>query len=147
MDEVGRGSATSDGIAISYATVNHLLKHNRSRCLFATHFHELADMLGHGTQDQAEGVAFFCTDVDEEEVRTDLAVFISSPGAGGVADREHSVLVSQDGSPTYSHVVRPGVNRDSHGLTVARLAGMPKEAIGEAHKVMARLRRAQEKGA
>ncbi|KAG7450307.1 uncharacterized protein BT62DRAFT_991295 [Guyanagaster necrorhizus] len=103
MDEVGRGTTVNDGLAIAYATVHHLVTQNRCRALFATHFHELSDMLGYSdhTSSTFESVSFLCTDVDETE-------------AGRFA---------------YSYRVRPGVNRDSHGLKVALLAGMPEQAL------------------
>jgi len=41
LDEIGRGTATFDGLAIAWATAEHLHEKNRSRALFATHFHEL----------------------------------------------------------------------------------------------------------
>ena len=41
LDEIGRGTATFDGLSIAYACVEHLNAVNRSRALFATHFHEL----------------------------------------------------------------------------------------------------------
>jgi DNA mismatch repair protein MutS len=41
LDEIGRGTATFDGLSIAWATVEHLHDVNRSRALFATHFHEL----------------------------------------------------------------------------------------------------------
>ena len=41
LDEIGRGTATYDGLSIAWATVEHLHNVNRSRALFATHFHEL----------------------------------------------------------------------------------------------------------
>lgn len=73
MDEVGRGTTVKDGLAIAFATVHHLISVNRSRALFATHFHELADLLGYSENGKGLGVfsdvAFFCTDVDETEVR------------------------------------------------------------------------------
>jgi DNA mismatch repair protein MutS len=50
LDEVGRGTSTWDGLAIAWAAVEHLHEVNRSRALFATHYHELtglADTLGH----------------------------------------------------------------------------------------------------
>ncbi|KAK0233421.1 muts domain V-domain-containing protein [Armillaria fumosa] len=105
MDEVGRGTTVNDGLAIAYATVHHLVTQNRCRALFATHFHELSDMLGYSEQTSLsstfESVSFLCTDVDETEA----------------------------GRFTYSYRVRPGVNRDSHGLKVALLAGMPQQAL------------------
>ena len=44
LDEIGRGTATFDGLSIAYACVEHLSAVNRSRALFATHFHELTGL-------------------------------------------------------------------------------------------------------
>jgi DNA mismatch repair protein MutS len=41
LDEIGRGTATFDGLSIAWASIEHLHEHNRCRALFATHFHEL----------------------------------------------------------------------------------------------------------
>lgn len=41
LDEIGRGTATFDGLSIAWATLEHLHGVNKSRALFATHFHEL----------------------------------------------------------------------------------------------------------
>jgi DNA mismatch repair protein MutS len=41
LDEIGRGTATFDGLSIAWATIEHLHEKNRCRALFATHFHEL----------------------------------------------------------------------------------------------------------
>jgi DNA mismatch repair protein MutS len=41
LDEIGRGTATFDGLSIAWATIEHLHQTNRCRALFATHFHEL----------------------------------------------------------------------------------------------------------
>jgi DNA mismatch repair ATPase MutS len=90
MDEVGRGTTPEDGVAVGYAALHHLYHVNRSRTLFATHFHALADMTA-----SWEGLECHCTDVSELE----------------------------DGGFTYAHKLRPGVNRQSHALKVARLAG------------------------
>lgn len=71
MDEVGRGTTIKDGLAIAFATVHHLYQTNRSRGLFATHFHELADMLGYesrGGYTAFPEIDFFCNDVDEIDV-------------------------------------------------------------------------------
>ncbi|KAK4499623.1 hypothetical protein PRZ48_010141 [Zasmidium cellare] len=110
MDEVGRGTTPEDGIAVGYACLHHLHNVNRSRSLFATHFHALADM----TRD-FDNVACYCTDVSE----------------------------SQDGSWAYDHKLRRGVNRSSHALKVARMAGLPEEAITVAGDVLAELQRQQ----
>jgi DNA mismatch repair protein MutS len=41
LDEIGRGTATFDGLSIAWATIEHLHDSNRCRALFATHFHEM----------------------------------------------------------------------------------------------------------
>ncbi len=41
LDEIGRGTATFDGLSIAWATIEHLHESNRCRALFATHFHEM----------------------------------------------------------------------------------------------------------
>ncbi|KAJ4486390.1 muts domain V-domain-containing protein [Lentinula aciculospora] len=117
MDEVGRGTTVKDGTALAFATIHHLVSVNRCRTLFATHFHELSEMLGHtdgmtSGQGVFKNVAFYCTAVDEQE----------------------------NGSFSYSYRLRPGVNRDSHGLKVAQLAGMPQSAIEVAQNVLTALK-------
>jgi DNA mismatch repair ATPase MutS len=91
MDEVGRGTTPEDGIAVGFASLFHLYHVNRSRALFATHFHVLADMTK-----SFEELACYCTDVAEDA----------------------------DGSFSYVHKLRQGINRNPHALKVARLAGM-----------------------
>jgi DNA mismatch repair protein MutS len=41
LDEIGRGTATYDGLSIAWATLEHLHEVNRCRALFATHYHEM----------------------------------------------------------------------------------------------------------
>ncbi|KAK5129206.1 hypothetical protein LTR08_003756 [Meristemomyces frigidus] len=113
MDEVGRGTTPEDGVAVGYACLHHLHNINKSRTLFATHFHALADM----TRD-FDTLACYCTDVAEEG----------------------------DGSWAYVHRLRRGVNRDSHALKVARLAGMPESALVVAGEVLADLRKHRQRG-
>jgi len=45
LDEIGRGTATFDGLSIAWATLENLHERNRSRALFATHFHELTQLV------------------------------------------------------------------------------------------------------
>jgi DNA mismatch repair protein MutS len=44
LDEVGRGTATFDGLSIAWAVVEYLQSHTRARTLFATHYHELTEL-------------------------------------------------------------------------------------------------------
>jgi DNA mismatch repair ATPase MutS len=106
MDEIGRGTTPTDGTAVAFACLHHLYHINNSRTLFATHFHALADMV---VDDGMDGVGFYCTDVEEE---------------GG------------DGGFRYIHKLRQGVNRNSHALKVAMLAGLPEEAIDVARRAL-----------
>ena len=46
LDEIGRGTATYDGLSIAWATLEHLHEVNKSRALFATHYHELTSLAG-----------------------------------------------------------------------------------------------------
>ena len=44
LDEIGRGTATYDGLSIAWASLEHLHESNRCRTLFATHYHELTNL-------------------------------------------------------------------------------------------------------
>ncbi|KAI0972555.1 muts domain V [Xylaria arbuscula] len=117
MDEIGRGTTPEDGEAVAFACLHHLATVNRSRTLFATHFHGLADLVReHGlhvsssssTGGDTGAVEMYCTDVEED-------------GAGGFV---------------YVHKLRKGVNRQSHALKVARLAGLPESIIAVAQDIL-----------
>jgi DNA mismatch repair protein MutS len=45
LDEVGRGTSTFDGLAIAWATLRHLHDATRARCVLATHYHQLTDLV------------------------------------------------------------------------------------------------------
>lgn len=108
MDEVGRGTTVKDGLAIAFATVHHLYSQNRCRALFATHFHELTDMLGYSGDHMGEGVfeniGFYCTDVDEIEVYFSSVSYVHRNGSDIFAGRFIRLLPStqtwcQQGQP------------------------------------------------
>lgn len=72
-DEIGRGTTTNVGIAIAFATLSQLSQAG-ARVLFASHLHELAELMGYERESQVgtghfEHVRFWCSDVDEREVR------------------------------------------------------------------------------
>ncbi|MCI4364669.1 MAG: DNA mismatch repair protein MutS [Thermoplasmata archaeon] len=46
LDEVGRGTSTFDGLALAWATVRHLHERTGARCLLATHYHQLTELVG-----------------------------------------------------------------------------------------------------
>ena len=57
LDEIGRGTATYDGLAIAWAALEHLHDANRCRGLFATHYHELNALTGQRDGLRAASVA------------------------------------------------------------------------------------------
>eukprot|EP01132_Coremiostelium_polycephalum_P002786 gene2786-3461_t len=57
MDEVGRGTSTLDGISIAQSVIEHLYHDNRSRTLFATHYHELTKLAKEMTKIQLHASA------------------------------------------------------------------------------------------
>lgn len=110
MDEIGRGTTPEDGAAVSYACLHHLVTVNQCRTLFATHFHDVADLAAADGLCTVDGgpVHLYCTDVEEDD----------------------------QGGFVYVHKLRKGINRHSHALKVAKLAGLPERAIDTAKQVL-----------
>lgn len=46
LDEIGRGTATYDGLSIAWAVIEHIAQHLAAKVLFSTHFHELTELEG-----------------------------------------------------------------------------------------------------
>lgn len=86
LDEIGRGTATYDGLAIAWATAEHLHDVNRCRAVFATHFHELTVLAGRKP-------AAANAHVRAKEYRGEL-IFLHEVGAGA-ADRSYGVQVAK----------------------------------------------------
>ena len=86
LDEIGRGTATWDGIAIAWACAEALHDVNRCRSLFATHYHELAQL-----EERLAHVANLS--LKAKEWNGDL-VFLHEAGAGP-ADRSYGVQVAK----------------------------------------------------
>ncbi|CAN5558398.1 DNA mismatch repair protein MutS [soil metagenome] len=86
LDEIGRGTATYDGLAIAWAAVEHLSTVNRARALFATHYHELTALAG-----RLAGVANATVKV--REWQGDV-VFLHEV-VPGVADRSYGIQVAR----------------------------------------------------
>ncbi|HYC68474.1 DNA mismatch repair protein MutS [Brevundimonas sp.] len=86
LDEIGRGTATYDGLAIAWAVAEALHDRNRARTLFATHYHELAGL--------ETRLAHVCNlSMRAREWNGDL-VFLHE-AAPGAADRSYGVQVAR----------------------------------------------------
>jgi DNA mismatch repair protein MutS len=86
LDEIGRGTATYDGLSIAWATLEHLHDVNQSRALFATHYHEMTALSGKlvGVDNATVAVKEFDGDV----------VFLHEVKKGA-ADRSYGVQVAK----------------------------------------------------
>ena len=86
LDEIGRGTATYDGLSIAWAAVEHLHDRNRCRALFATHYHELTALA-------ANLADLACYTMRVKEWQGDV-VFLHevTPGA---ADRSYGIHVAK----------------------------------------------------
>jgi DNA mismatch repair protein MutS len=86
LDEIGRGTATFDGLSIAWATIEHLHESNRCRALFATHFHELTALA-------AKLPRLFNATVRVKEWQGEV-VFLHEVVAGA-ADRSYGIQVAK----------------------------------------------------
>lgn len=86
LDEIGRGTATFDGLSIAWAAVEHLQTVNRCRALFATHYHELTELVT--GLDDATNLSLRAREHDGE------LIFLHDVKAGA-ADRSYGIQVAK----------------------------------------------------
>jgi DNA mismatch repair protein MutS len=86
LDEIGRGTATFDGLSIAWAAIEHLHETNRCRTLFATHYHELTAL-------SAKLPRMFNATVRVKEWQGDV-VFLHEVLPGS-ADRSYGIQVAR----------------------------------------------------
>ena len=86
LDEIGRGTATFDGLSIAWAVVEHLHEVNKCRALFATHYHELTSLVS-----KLNSMTLHCMKIKEfkEEV-----IFMHEV-IDGAADRSYGIHVAK----------------------------------------------------
>jgi len=118
LDEIGRGTATFDGLSIAWAVVEHLHAVNSCRALFATHYHEL-------TRLAARLPALACHQMRVKEWQGDV-VFLHEVAAGA-ADRSYGIHVARlAGLPgavvTRAEEVLAALESSDQAGAVARLA-------------------------
>jgi DNA mismatch repair protein MSH6 len=109
LDELGRGTATFDGTAIAHAVLDHLVRVNRSRTLFATHYHSLVD---DWSMDPRVSLGHMDCIVDAD--------------AFSAAAAE---LIDHDAEVTFLYKLRSGTSPRSYGINVAKLARLPPQVI------------------
>ncbi len=88
LDEIGRGTSTYDGMAIAWATVEHMVDKEKvgAKTLFATHYHELNELEG-----QLEGVKNYSVEVKE---KGDDVIFLRKI-VEGPADESYGIYVAK----------------------------------------------------
>jgi len=106
LDEVGRGTGTTDGLAIAMATVEHIAEKIGAKTFFATHYHEMVMVEGN-----VDGVVNLSMDI--EKINDDDIKFLWK-------------------------VVKGGTNK-SHGIYVAKMAGLPEELIERSREIHEKL--------
>src|SRR6185295_8133966 len=86
LDEIGRGTATFDGLSIAWAVIEHIQSQIRAKTLFATHYHELTELA-----DLLPGIRNYHVTVKEAENRI---VFLRTVESGA-ADRSYGIEVAK----------------------------------------------------
>jgi len=104
LDEIGRGTATYDGLSIAWATLEHLHDVNRARALFATHYHEMTALSA-----KLDGVENATVAVKEWESEV---IFLHEVRKGA-ADRSYGVQVAQLAGLPASVIARARVVLDA----------------------------------
>jgi DNA mismatch repair protein MutS len=86
LDEIGRGTATYDGLALAWAVIEHVHQHIQAKTLFATHYHELTELA-----EQLDGVRNLHVSVKEAG---DQIIFLRKVEPGR-ADRSYGIEVAR----------------------------------------------------
>ncbi|OLF37662.1 MULTISPECIES: DNA mismatch repair protein MutS [unclassified Psychrobacter] len=126
MDEVGRGTATTDGLAIAHACVNRLLEIG-CLTLFATHYFELTAL---ANNKQANNEQANNKQADNELSNNELTN--KNDGIRNV----HVAASDVDGQLLLLHQIREGAASSSFGLHVAKMAGIPTQVLSDAKRYL-----------
>lgn len=86
LDEIGRGTATFDGLSIAWAVIEHLHEVNKCRALFATHYHELTTLVA-----KLHKMTLHCMKIKEFN---DEVIFLHEV-VSGAADRSYGIHVAK----------------------------------------------------
>ncbi len=126
LDELGRGTATEDGLAIAMATLAHIASTLRPLTLFVTHFPSLAHELS-AQLSPAVGAAYVSYRADSED--------------------QAGVTPARDASVTFLYKLVAGVAGSSFGLNVARMAGVLPAVLQRAAEKAEEVERQRTRGA
>ncbi|WP_343564624.1 DNA mismatch repair protein MutS [Kiloniella sp. b19] len=118
LDEIGRGTATYDGLSIAWACVEHLHETNKSRALFATHYHELTSLT-------SSLASLSCHSMQVKEWENEV-IFLHEVGQGA-ADRSYGIHVARlAGLPTVAiaraEQVLEALEKDGQSGDLTRMA-------------------------
>ena len=140
LDEIGRGTSTFDGLSLAWSIVEHLHHQVGAKTLFATHYHELTE-LG-STPLEVQGSEFSVPSSGTEASAPSPISHSPSPALARV--RNYHVAVREwNDQLIFLRKVHPGATDKSHGIQVARLAGVPKPVIDRAKDILRVLEEAE----
>lgn len=120
LDEIGRGTATFDGLSIAWAVVEYLHEINRCRTIFATHYHELTALKG-----QLARLSLHCMKIKEFN---DEVIFLHEV-MDGAADRSYGIHVAKLAGLPKAVIKR--AEQVLHNLEHENKGLSPKEAAAE----------------
>ena len=119
LDEIGRGTATYDGLSLAWAVVEHIALHTHAKTLFATHYHELTEL-----SELLPGVRNLCVAVKEAG---DRIIFLHKV-APGKADRSYGIEVARLAGLPAGVIDRAREVLRMHERTVERMSPHPEPA-------------------
>jgi DNA mismatch repair protein MutS len=108
LDEVGRGTATYDGISIAWAITEYIHNIIQSKTLFATHYHELNELA-----------------TRYDKIKNYRAEVIETPNS---ENKNNTVI--------FTHKIVQGASDHSFGIYVGKIAGLPHSIIDRAAEIM-----------
>ncbi|KAA0168765.1 hypothetical protein FNF27_07115 [Cafeteria roenbergensis] len=150
VDELGRGTAAVDGLSIAAAALHDLAAPGiDARTLFATHYHELADMDWERSQScpacdsvpmraaATRRLADAMAACDAFRAKEDPTGNGCACAASAVRCRTIAVRLGSPGeAPVFTHHIVPGVAEGSFGLVAAKSAGVPPATVAKAAGLM-----------
>ena len=141
LDEIGRGTATFDGLSIAWAAVEYLHEKNRCRAIFATHFHELTALAGklprlHNVTMRVkewEGDVVFLHEVGKGAADRSYGVQVARLAGlpEAVVERARAVLTELETGETSGKTARLADDLPLFSVAAARREPAPKPAKGD----------------